>query len=91
MDHLANPYFRVYRLYDIVHPESLDRTHNVRTCSNANIAHVANASADLRSFNHVCVRLRVLAIVIVHLCELAHNCIDTRATSLILPCRAWVA
>ena len=30
--------------------------------SNANIAHVANASVDLRSFNHVCMRLRVRAI-----------------------------
>ena len=40
----------------------LDQTHNVQTRSNANTAHVANASADLPSFNHVCVCLCVRVI-----------------------------
>ena len=59
----------------------LYRTHNVRTRSNENIAHVANASADLRSFNRVCVYVRLQPFAIVRLHELARDHIDTQATS----------
>ena len=41
-------------MYSIAHP--IDRICNVRTCSNANIIHVGNVSADLHLFNMlVCV------------------------------------
>ena len=59
--------------------------------SNANIAHVANASTDLHSFNRVCVCVRLRTFVMVYLCELAHDRIDTQTTSLILPCGVQVA
>ena len=72
----------------VVRPESL-RSNAQR--SNANTAHVANASTDLRSFNLVCVYVRLRTFAIVCLCELVRDRIDTRATSLILPCGARVA
>ena len=49
--------------------------------SNANIAHIANTSADLHSFNRVCVYVRLRTFAIVRLRELARDCTDTRATS----------
>ena len=52
-------YVQIYIAYT-VRPESfrLNALH-----SNANIAHAANASTDLHSFNHVCMHLHVCAIV----------------------------
>ena len=65
---------------------------NVRTCSNANISHAANASADLRSFNRVCMYVRAIANVCDSVFgELVRDHIHTRATSLILPCGAMAA
>ena len=47
--------------------------------SNANIAHVANSSSDLRPFDCICVRLRTFAVV--RLRELVCDHIDTQAPS----------
>ena len=71
-----------------VRPESFRS--NVQR-SNANSAHVPNASADLRSLNRVCVYVRLRTFAIVRLRELVRIHIDTQTTSLILPCGAQVA
>ena len=54
-------------VYSIVRPESFRSKCKVQTYLNANIAHVANASAYLCLFNWVCVHLCVLVIAVVHL------------------------
>ena len=78
----------------IVRPESFRSNVQRSNTFKRKYLQVANASADLRSFNRVCVHLRVRAIA--NVCnstfgELVCDHIHARATSLILPCGTLVA